>query len=95
MGFLKDMIAKYKAKREKEKQYEEDVDIQRRVLEKKKNSNEREYESYLEELRQRRLEAQVKRFRKEKTREMWGSNLFSKKNNRFMFKDKCYLGRYY
>jgi predicted metal-dependent hydrolase len=81
--------------KKKEKQYEEDVDIQRRVLEKKKNSNEREYESYLEELRQRRLEAQVKRFRKEKTREMWGSNLFSKKNNRFMFKDKCYLGRYY
>ena len=95
MGILKEFVRRLKEKKEREQQYSEDIGIQKRVAEKQKNANERELESYYEEMRQKRIKNQLSKFKKQKTQEMWGSNLFSAKNNKFMFKDKCFLGRYY
>ena len=94
MGILKNLIARYKEKKEREKSLAEDIHIQKRVMEREKNANERELERYYEEMRQRRIESQLKRFRKQKTKEAWSSNIFTKNKNMFA-KDKCYLGRYY
>ena len=95
MGILKEFVQRLKEKKEREAQYSEDLSIQKRVAEKQKNANERELERYYEEMRQKNINNQLSKFKKQKTKEMWSSNLFSAKNNKFMFKDKCYLGRYY
>ena len=93
MGILKDFIARYKEKKEKEKTLAEDIHIQKRVMEREKNANERELERYYEEIRQKRIENQLKKFRLNKTREIMTTNIFAQKGN--MFKGNCYLGRYY
>ena len=95
MGILKDFVQRLKEKKAREQDYSDDLAIQKRVAEKQKNANERELESYYEEERQKNIKNQLSKFKKQKTQEMWGSNLFSAKNNKFMFKDKCFLGRYY
>jgi len=95
MGILKDFVQRLKEKKAREQDYSDDLAIQKRVAEKQKNANERELESYYEEMRQKNIKNQLSKLRKQKTQEMWGSNLFSAKNNKFMFKDKCFLGRYY
>ena len=95
MGILKDFVQRLKEKKAREQDYSDDLAIQKRVAEKQKNANERELESYYEEMRQKNIKNQLSNLRKLKTQEMWGSNLFSAKNNKFMFKDKCFLGRYY
>ena len=95
MGILKDFVQRLKEKKAREQDYSDDLAIQKRVAEKQKNANERELESYYEEMRQKNIKNQLSKFKKQKTQEMWGSNLFSAKNNKFMFKDKCFLGRYY
>ena len=95
MGILKDFVQRLKEKKAREQDYSDDLAIQKRVAEKQKNANERELESYYEEMRQKNIKNQLSKFKKQKTQEMWSSNLFSAKNNKFMFKDKCFLGRYY
>lgn len=93
MGILKNLIARYREKKEKEKTLAEDIHIQKRVMEREKNANERELERYYEEMRQKRIEAQLHKFRKQKTHEIMTGNIFKQKGN--MFKGNCYLGRYY
>jgi len=92
---LKDFVQRLKEKKAREQDYSDDLSIQKRVAEKQKNANERELESYYEEMRQKNIKNQLSKMRKQKTHDMWSSNLFSAKSNKFMFKDKCYLGRYY
>ena len=93
MNILKNFIEKFRARKQQEKELEEGIRIQRRVAEKQKNANERELERYMEERRQKMIEDKLRSLRKGKTAEMWRSNAFT--NNKFLFKDKCYLGRYY
>lgn len=93
MGILKDLVQRYREKKIKEREYGEDIKIQRNVTEKMKNANERELERYMEESRQERIENQLRRLRKQKTHKLMTSNIFAQKGN--MFKGKCYLGRYY
>ena len=93
MGILKNLLEKLRMKSEREKQAMEDIHLQKRVLERQKNANEREYERYMEEARQKAIENRLKQIRKQKTRQMWTANNFT--GNKYLFKDKCYLGRYY
>lgn len=71
----------------------EDIRLQKKVMERQKNANEREYERYMEERKQKAIEAKLKQFRKQKSAEIWNSNLFT--GNKYMFGGNAYLGRYY
>jgi hypothetical protein len=53
----------------------------------------REYERYVEEARQKAIANRLAKIRKQKTREIMTTNNFT--GNKYLFKDRCYLGRYY
>lgn len=93
MGLLQNIIQKYREKKEKERALSEDIHVQKRVMAREKNANERELDGYIEENRQKRIESQLKKIRLQKTRQLMTNNIFAQKGN--MFKGKCYLGRYY
>jgi len=82
MGFIKELIAKFKAKNEKERLLEEDMRIQERVQEKQKSANERELERYMKENRERQIEARVKVLRQRQSKEIWKANLLKHNNVR-------------
>jgi len=84
MGMLQEMIARFKQKSEKQKAYEEDLSIQRRVEEKSKSANERELESYMKEDRERQIKFKVERIRRQKMNNIYKATLM--KNN-----TKCYI----
>lgn len=86
MGILKQFIENYRQKRDKEKEYEQDIHIQKRVMEKMKSSDERELEGYMEEMRRARISKQLETLRKRKANNIWKTNNF--KNNRNLFKNK-------
>ena len=86
MGILKKFIENYRAKREKEKEYEEDISIQKRVMEKQKSADDRELEGYMEDMRKARVAAQLKQLRKKKMENIWKTNNFA--NNKNLFKNK-------
>ena len=90
---LRNLLEKLRAKSAREKEAMEDIHLQKKVLERQKNANERELERYQEEYRQKRIANQLSRLRKQKTREIMTTNNFT--GNKYLFKDKCYLGRYY
>ena len=85
MGILKEFIARYREKKEKEKALEDDISIQRRVVEKQKDANERELERYIEEQRKKQIERDLEKFRKHKSAELWHTNCFS--GNKYLFKN--------
>jgi hypothetical protein len=93
MGLLKDFINKLKMKREAEAELETNLNIQKRVLNKQKSADEREYESYIEEMKKRKLRSQLQKLRKQKAAECWRANSFA--GNKYLFKEKVNLGRYY
>ena len=93
MSIITKLLEKLKAKKENEKALIEDIRLQHKVMERQKNANEREYERYIEEARQRAIETKLKQLRKQKTAEMWNSNIFT--NNKYLFGGNAYLGRYY
>jgi hypothetical protein len=84
MGMLQEMIARFKQKSEKQKAYEEDLSIQRRVEEKSKSANERELESYMKENRENKIKLQVERIRRQKMNNIYKATLM--KNN-----PRCYI----
>jgi hypothetical protein len=86
MGILKKFIEDYRQKRDKERELEEDVSIQKRVIEKQKSADERELEGYMEEMRRARISKQLEGFRKKKTNDIWHTNNFT--NNKNLFKNK-------
>ena len=94
MGILKNFIEKYRQKKAKERELQEDLEVQKHVMEKQKDANDRELERYYEEKRKMNVQKQLERFRKQKTNEIWRSNLFTNNKNLFA-KDRVYLGRYY
>ena len=79
MGFLQNMIAKFKEKGNREKELDQEIDVQTRVMEKRKSANERELERYGKEARERMIEKRVKWERDKRKREIWKMNLM--KNN--------------
>ena len=86
MGILKKFIENYKRKQEKEHELEEDMKIQKRVLEKMKSADERELEGYMEEMRKARISKQLESLRRRKADTIWRSNPFA--NNKNLFKNK-------
>ena len=86
MGLLKEFIEGYKQKREKEKEYEEDIRMQKRVMAKMKSADDRELEGYMEEMRKARVAKQLEVLRKRKAETIWRSNPF--RNNKNLFKNK-------
>jgi hypothetical protein len=84
MGFIKDVIGKFRQKKEKEQAYEEDIHIQERVMEKKKSANERELEGYMREAREKQIKYKLDKLRKQKMDSMWKATLM--KNS-----PKCYI----
>ena len=53
---------------------EDNYNFEHKILEKKKNANERELERYLEDKRQKRIQNQLSSFRKQKQNELWRNN---------------------
>lgn len=84
MGLLKDFIAKFKQKSEREKALEDEIRIQHRVGEKMKSANERELEGYMKENREKMIKHKLEKVRTQKSREMWKASLL--KNNA-----RCYI----
>ena len=73
------MIAKFKEKGQREKELDSEIDIQNKVVEKRKSANERELERYGKEAREKMIERRVKWERAKRTKELWKANLM--KNN--------------
>ena len=90
MGLLKKFIEGYKRKKEKYQEVEEDYQVQKMLVQRQKNANERELESYYEELRQRKINSELAKMRKMKQDEMWKGNVF-KNGNRKLYCDKSLM----
>jgi spore germination cell wall hydrolase CwlJ-like protein len=86
MGILKKFIENYREKKEKEKEFESEIRMQRKVMEKFKDADERELERYMEEAHKLRVHAQLEKLRKNKAKKIWTENPFS--NNKNLFKNK-------
>lgn len=98
MGILQDFIARWKERKHKSNELEEDVNIREKIIAKRKSSNERELEGYLEEQRQRDIKTQVEKWREQKKQEHWHSptalatpNMFGMKSNRVMTRENVFL----
>ena len=97
MGLIQDLIAKYRGRGEKERGYEEDYRIQKKLSEKQLSSNERELNRFTEEERQKRINIALEHYRKRKLREWWvghqvihQQNLFANKRNIFANQKKLF-----
>jgi len=100
MGVLQDFINRWKERKAKSKNIEEDIRIHEKIIEKGKSANERELEGYLEESRQKQIKAQVDQFREQKKQEHWHSptsidtpNMFKKKDNSILNQPSLLKGR--
>ena len=100
MGLLSDFIQRWKERKAKSKEIEEDTRIRERIIEKRKSANERELEGYLEEERQKQIKEQVEHFRRQKRDELWHSptsidtpNMFKKKSPNLLHQPSLLRGR--
>ena len=87
MGILQRFLDSRKATKQKYEDVEEDIKITHKLQEKAKNANEREYERYIEEERQKMIEKELHKFREAKQKEIWHKNVISGDKN--MFNGKC------
>ena len=83
MSIVDNIVAKLKARKEKISEAEENYKIERKLTERRKNANEREWERYMEEERQKKIEDDLKVFRKKKSDEIWNTNCFTNNKNLF------------
>jgi hypothetical protein len=74
MGIFQNIIEHYKEKKAKERAMVDDMNIRNKIESRTKNANEREYERYLEEVRQKRIQYALARFRQQKQNELWRAN---------------------
>ena len=93
MGLLQNFLDRWKLKKAKEKEISEDYDINKRVLEKHKNANERELERYMEEDRQAMIQKRLELYRKRKTNEMWQGAPVLKGNKKLYSDNTLMKGR--
>ena len=96
---IKELLEKYRRKKEVEEGYMDEDRITHRIQERKKNANERELERYYEEERQERIKKELDGFRKKRHHKIMteskvldnnkkmlkSKNIFKQKN---IFKDK-------
>ena len=85
MGFLQNMIARFKEKSQREKELDTEIDIQNRVMEKRKSANERELERYGKEAREKMIEGRLRREREKRKRQIWKTTLM--RNNTRLYID--------
>ena len=83
MSIIDNVMTKLKARKEKVREIEENYKIERKITERRKNANEREYERYVEEERQKQIESELKKFRQQKSNDIWNTNCFTNNKNLF------------
>ena len=76
MNFIKGMMSNRDASKQRFKEIQEEQRIQKIVEERTKTANERELERYYEEERQRKINEELEKIRKVKTRQAWTANDF-------------------
>lgn len=90
MGLLKKVLEKYKQRKEKFKEMESDLHLQKVLNQRQKNANERELEAYYEDERQRAIKTQLERFRRNASNEMWKGNIL-KNGNKKLYNDNSLM----
>jgi len=101
---IRDFLNRLREKRARYKEFEDSMKVQERYLERKKSSNERELERYMEENRQKQITAELEKFRKRDKYEMQndhqilntknmyaGEKAIILKNNKKLFSSKSNL----
>lgn len=71
---MKEILEKIRNKREFVKDMELKANAERRLINKQKNSNERELEQFMEEARQEAIKKQLNKFRNDRTKAAWADN---------------------
>lgn len=92
MGW-KELISRFGRKDERWEELQHEDKLQTRLQERKKNSNERELEKYMEEDRQRRIKVALDNYREQRKKEFWENHSLDKgrsilKNERPILKEK-------
>lgn len=77
---LQDFLQRWKERRQKFKDAQEEQNIQRKLQERQLSSNERELNGYLKEEREKQIKNAVEQFRKKKNDELWHKNVIKQKN---------------
>ena len=96
---IKEFLKNRLSKTERFKEAEEERKINRLLDEREKSSNERELERYWKEKREERIKQQLDIVRKQKTRELWESNMFRNNKNiikghdKIMTSDNMFMGK--
>lgn len=81
MALIGDMISSFTNRRKKVDDLDENIRVTKMAEQKQKSSNERELERFMEEQRQKNIDAQLAAFRKEKSEQMFKSNIFKPENS--------------
>lgn len=68
---LKEILEKFRARKEAMNQIDEDYTINKKLEQRRKNSNERELERYFEEQRQKQIALTLQRIRKKRNEIAW------------------------
>ena len=80
MSLLQNVLHKFKEKKQKFREADEDMKINRLVSERQKNANERELERFIEEERQKKISTELIKFRKARQKESMRTTVFDGKN---------------
>ena len=75
---IKEFLEKIKDRKQMQKEIETEHHVMKKIQQRAKSANERELEKFMEEKRQKIIEAKVKAMRKEKLSEFWKSNAMQK-----------------
>lgn len=89
---LKELLQRYKEKKEKERSFAEDRRIQQNVVDKEKSSNERELEKYMKEEREENIRKELEYRRKKRSEDINKTTLW-KNDNMFGGKDYLFGGK--
>lgn len=80
---IRDFLNRLREKREKYKQFEQEMNVQEKYYERKKSANERELERFHEEDRQRRIKAELEAWRTRTAKEAKTQNQILRTKNMF------------
>jgi predicted Holliday junction resolvase-like endonuclease len=95
MGILQKLVSKFSENKgeykQKFKEAEMDLKIQRTLEQRHKSSNERELESHIKQQREANIKKELDRIRQKKTEEMWKQNSFLGKKATILKDDRPIL----
>ena len=74
MDIIKKIGGRNQEFKEKMKNAEEEMKIQKRLEERSKSANERELQRYMEEERQRKIKSELDKIHKQQNKDMWNDN---------------------